>query len=80
MIWQLSDRADPEARRIADRHYNRQKPGTPQFVPPGRCLVLKALVPSGSRLGPSLSTLSTDGPGRGCALRFGARVARSLPR
>ena len=25
---------------IADRHYNRQKPGTPQFVPPGRCLVL----------------------------------------
>ena len=25
---------------MADRHYNRQKPGTPQFVPPGRCLVL----------------------------------------
>jgi hypothetical protein len=25
---------------LADRHYNRQKPGTPQFVPPGRCLVL----------------------------------------
>ena len=28
--------------RIADRHYNRQKPGTPQFVPPGSCLVLLA--------------------------------------
>jgi hypothetical protein len=27
---------------IADRHYSRQKPGTPQFVPPGRCLVLVA--------------------------------------
>jgi hypothetical protein len=27
---------------MADRHYNRQKVGTPQFVPPGRCLVLKA--------------------------------------
>ena len=27
---------------IADRHYNRQKPGTPQFVPPGRCVVLSA--------------------------------------
>ena len=40
MIWTLSDRADPRAVRIADRHYNRQKPGTPQFVPPGRCLVL----------------------------------------
>lgn len=25
---------------MADRHYNRRKPGTPQFVPPGRCLVL----------------------------------------
>ena len=39
--WELSNRADPEAVRIADRHYSRQKPGTPQFVPPGRCLVLK---------------------------------------
>ena len=39
-FWQLSNRADPEALPIADRHYNRQKPGTPQFVPPGRCLVL----------------------------------------
>lgn len=25
---------------IADRHYNRQSIGAPQFVPPGRCLVL----------------------------------------
>lgn len=41
-MWSLSHRADTEARLIADRHYNRQKPGTPQFVPPGRCLVLKA--------------------------------------
>jgi len=38
--WRLSHRADPIARLLADRHYNRQKPGTPQFVPPGRCLVL----------------------------------------
>jgi hypothetical protein len=38
--WHLSHRADPRARVVADRHYNRQKPGTPQFVPPGRCLVL----------------------------------------
>ena len=41
-LWELSDRYDPPARRIADRHYNRQKPGSAQFVPPGRCLVLKA--------------------------------------
>lgn len=39
-VWRLSHRADPVACAIADRHYNRQKPGTPQFVPPGRCLVL----------------------------------------
>lgn len=38
--WRLSDRFDPAALPLADRHYNRQKPGTPQFVPPGRCLVL----------------------------------------
>lgn len=40
MHWHLSHRADPRAVRIADRHYNRQKIGTPQFVPPGRCVVL----------------------------------------
>ena len=38
--WRLSHRADPRAAAIADRHYNRQKHGSPQFVPPGRCLVL----------------------------------------
>jgi hypothetical protein len=38
--WQRSWRADPVARAIADRHYNRQKIGAAQFVPPGRCLVL----------------------------------------
>jgi hypothetical protein len=42
MNWRLSHRAEPSARAIADRHYNRQKPGTPQFVPPGRCFVLMA--------------------------------------
>ncbi len=42
MMWRLSHRADPAALPIADRHYNRQKPGSPQFVPPGRCLVLLA--------------------------------------
>lgn len=40
MRWHVSHRADRRALPIADRHYNRQKPGTPQFVPPGRCVVL----------------------------------------
>lgn len=38
--WRLSWRADPVARAIADRHYNRQSVGAAQFVPPGRCVVL----------------------------------------
>lgn len=40
MEWALSYRADPPAARLADRHYTRQSPGAPQFVPPGRCVVL----------------------------------------
>jgi hypothetical protein len=42
MRWVPSHRADPEAAALADRHYNRQKIGAVQFVPPGRCLVLKS--------------------------------------
>lgn len=40
MNWRLSHRADKTMLPLADRHYNRQKIGAPQFVPPGRCLVL----------------------------------------
>lgn len=40
MLWEMSWRADPRALPLADRHYNRQKVGAAQFVPPGRCLVL----------------------------------------
>jgi hypothetical protein len=40
MMWEIRNRADQECREVADRHYNRQKIGAPQFVPPGRCLVL----------------------------------------
>jgi hypothetical protein len=39
--WQLSGRFEPATRHIADRHYNRRKIGSPQFVPPGRCVVLR---------------------------------------
>jgi len=40
MRWSLSHRFSRRALPLADRHYSRQKPGSPQFVPPGRCLVL----------------------------------------
>jgi hypothetical protein len=32
---------DDEMRQLADRHYNRQKPGNRQFTPPGRKLILR---------------------------------------
>jgi len=47
VIWEISHRFDPFACDIADRHYNRRKIGSPQFVPPGRCLVLVASTPAG---------------------------------
>tara|TARA_R100000808_G_C2145865_1_gene153716 strand:- start:488 stop:979 length:492 start_codon:yes stop_codon:yes gene_type:complete len=40
MRWAISHRFDKAALPLADRHYNRQKPGTPQFVAPGRNVVL----------------------------------------
>jgi len=39
MMWCRSHRFDPEARALADRHYTRQKVGTPQFVRAGSCCV-----------------------------------------
>ncbi len=48
MPWTLSHRADWRALPLADRHYNRQKIGSPQFVPPGRCCVL--LTPAANAL------------------------------
>lgn len=39
-MWEVSHRFDKRALPLADRHYNRRKIGSPQFVPPGRCFVL----------------------------------------
>lgn len=41
-VWCRSHRADPAARRLADRHYNRQKVGAVQFAPTGSCVVFLA--------------------------------------
>jgi hypothetical protein len=46
MQWQISSRFEPHALSIANRHYNRQTPDSPQFVPPGRCLVLTSITGS----------------------------------
>lgn len=39
--WHKSWRYDPRAAAIADRHYSRQSAGDRQFVPPGRCSILR---------------------------------------
>lgn len=47
MIWNTSYRAAYGARLLADRHYNRQSIGHPNFVPPGRCAVFYAETDTG---------------------------------
>ena len=44
--WTLADRGCPTCRKLADRHYSRQKPGSPLFVPPGRCKVFRSGAPA----------------------------------
>ena len=41
MDWQVTWRADPVVRALADRHYSRKTIGATQFSPPGRLLVLR---------------------------------------
>lgn len=41
MAWIVTNKGDQECRRLADRHYSRQKIGSRQFCRPGRNLVLK---------------------------------------
>jgi hypothetical protein len=38
--WKETGRSDPRARALADRHYSRKTPGSPQFLPPATALVL----------------------------------------
>lgn len=47
MLWGLAHRCSENARDLADRHYNRQSIGAPNFAPPGRTLVLYASPPTG---------------------------------
>jgi hypothetical protein len=43
MQWQTSHRFDKRALPLANRHYSRQKPESPQFVKPGACVVMLSL-------------------------------------
>jgi hypothetical protein len=37
----VTTRFDTETAKLADDHYSRQKPGTPQFMPPGRTIIIR---------------------------------------
>jgi hypothetical protein len=39
-MWQVVGKMHPVAAALADGHYSRRKPGTPQFMPPGQTLIL----------------------------------------
>jgi hypothetical protein len=45
MTWERVTKFDRRAVALADRHYNRRKVGSPQFMPPGETVVL--LLPDG---------------------------------
>ena len=74
----MSDRFDPRSRALADRHYNRQKIGTPQILPPGAVSFSmrrqRVAKPSGLRRGRLLSTSNTHGLARGFALRSATKA------
>ena len=38
--WQRVTKFDPRSAALADRHYNRRKVGSPQFMPPGQTVIL----------------------------------------
>jgi len=44
-VWLVSNKYDRDGARLADGHYSRRTPGSPQFMPPGETIVL--VVPGG---------------------------------
>lgn len=39
-MWSISHKYDRDGAKLADGHYSRRTPGSPQFMPPGQTLVL----------------------------------------
>lgn len=46
--WQQIDHTDPRALDMADRHYSRQSPGTPEFIGNGHKIVLMHFAEDGT--------------------------------
>lgn len=83
MIWETSWKADPRAREVADRHYNRQNPELRNsYRPDGLSFSMRRLK-RGARFGlPRIrmhNTSATHGRERGYA-RLSEMRARAWPR
>lgn len=48
VYWQRVDHMDSRALAMADRHYSRQSPGTPEFMASGHKIVLMHFAPDGT--------------------------------
>ncbi|HYU82968.1 MAG TPA: hypothetical protein VFA31_09540 [Candidatus Polarisedimenticolia bacterium] len=70
MIWERVTKFDRRAVALADRHYSRQQPGTPQFLPPGQTLVL---------LAPAVlwALCRNLAPGKGSGIQFRCAIFRN---
>lgn len=44
MRWVRTTKFDAECAALADRHYSRRTPGSPQFMPPGQTVILATLL------------------------------------
>src|SRR5690349_4297011 len=48
IYWQQIHHTDPRALDMADRHYSRKSPGTPEFIPAGHKVVLMHFAQDGT--------------------------------
>lgn len=70
--WKRIDHMDPRALEMADRHYSRRSPGTPEFVPSGHKIVLMHFAPDGTPA--ALWSSHRPAPESGCTRTDGLDV------
>lgn len=69
--WHRIDHADPRALDMADRHYSRQSPGTPEFMGNGHKIALMHFAPDGT----PAALWASHRPAPGVAVRSDGRDA-----
>jgi hypothetical protein len=74
VTWRQVTKFDPRPLALANRHYSRQQPGTPQFLPPGRTVVLYARTETGEAVFAAVENMP---PGRGAAKQWRVAIFRN---